>query len=325
MKTHVIILFLLAASQVTFSDEPAFSPKSMAYVLQADKLSPDRKTAVKTLKECHRDLIVIDASYESGSGNEGRWTKDEISEIRSGAADRKVVAYISIGEAEDYRSYWKKDWDANKDGKPDKGAPDFLDQVNPDWAGNYKVRYWKADWQKIILDEIGRIIDQGFDGIYLDIVDGFEFFEYDKIKKDWQDGKKNPDTGKSYREDMIAWVEKIAEFARKVKKEFIVIPQNGSQLLKNPEFVRTISAIGIEDLFTEGNKIRKPSDAKDRIDNLSEMKKAGKPVLLIEYGKNEKAREASRKGAAKNGLILLITDRELATPGEAVHENSKTR
>ncbi len=289
----------------------------MAYVLQGEKLSPDRKSAVKLLKECGRELVVVDVCYEGGKGDGGRWTKDEIGEIRSGAPNRKIAAYISIGEAEDYRPYWKKEWDADNDGKPDRAAPAFLDKVNPDWPGNYKVKYWNADWQKIILNEIARITDQGFDGVYLDIVDAFEFFEYDSVKMDWQDDRRNPDTGKTYREDMISWVGKIAEFARGTRKDFIVIPQNGSQLLKDPGFVKTISAIGIEDLFTEGNKIRKPKDFKDRLAYLSEMRKAGKAVLVIEYGTDEKSNTASMKGASENGFTLLITDRNLTTIGKS--------
>jgi len=317
-----LTLLFIGSLSIIAGDSP-FIPKSMAYVLQGEELSKNRKKAVALLRDSGRDLIVIDASYEVGAGDGGRWSKEEIKEIRSGLEGRKVVAYISIGEAEDYRIYWKKEWDANKDGKPDNGAPDFLCEVNPDWAGNYKVKYWKPEWQKIILDEISRILTQGFDGVYLDIVDAFEFFEYDKLKKDWQDDRKDPDTGKTYREDMIAWIAKIADFARERKKDFIVIPQNGSQLLKDPGFVKSINAIGIEDLFTEGNKIRKPEDVKDRLEHLSIIKKAGKPVFLIEYGTNENAKEASRKGALDHGFILLITDRKLTTLGEPWNGNSK--
>ena len=57
---------------------------------------------------------------------------------------------MSIGEAETYRWYWKKAWDANLDGVPDKGAPSWLGRSNPDWLDNYKVRFWEPGWQKLI-------------------------------------------------------------------------------------------------------------------------------------------------------------------------------
>ena len=59
--------------------------------------------------------------------------------------------------------------------------PSWLAGENPDWPGNYKVRYWNTDWQKIIFGEgdsyLGLILDAGFDGVYLDIIDAFEYFE----------------------------------------------------------------------------------------------------------------------------------------------------
>ncbi|TAN37800.1 MAG: hypothetical protein EPN23_04615 [Verrucomicrobia bacterium] len=44
-------------------------------------------------------------------------------------------AYLSIGEAGDYRGYWEKEWSAQ--------PPTWLGAENPDWKGNFKVRYWQ--------------------------------------------------------------------------------------------------------------------------------------------------------------------------------------
>jgi cysteinyl-tRNA synthetase len=84
-----------------------------------------------------------------------------------------VFCYLSIGEAEDYRYYWQPDWNNNK--------PDWLGAENPDWAGNYKVKYWHKSWQDIIYGNnhsyLQKILDAGFNGVYLDIIDAFEYFE----------------------------------------------------------------------------------------------------------------------------------------------------
>jgi len=83
------------------------------------------------------------------------------------------LAYISIGEAENYRYYWQSQW--NND------PPIWLDEENPDWHGNFKVRYWEPEWQNIIYGNnqsyLKKVLDAGFDGAYLDIIDAFEFFE----------------------------------------------------------------------------------------------------------------------------------------------------
>jgi cysteinyl-tRNA synthetase len=80
---------------------------------------------------------------------------------------------MSIGEAEDYRYYWKPEWKRN--------PPAWLGKVNPDWPGCYKVHYWDKNWQDIIFGNnssyLKRILDAGFDGAYLDIIDAFEYFE----------------------------------------------------------------------------------------------------------------------------------------------------
>ena len=83
---------------------------------------------------------------------------------------------MSIGEAENYRWYWQKSWDANRNGKPDAGAPAWLGPSNPDWPGNYKVRYWDAGWQELVYAYIDKVLDAGYDGVYLDIVDAYQYW-----------------------------------------------------------------------------------------------------------------------------------------------------
>ncbi|MHA1249170.1 MAG: endo alpha-1,4 polygalactosaminidase [Candidatus Helarchaeota archaeon] len=93
--------------------------------------------------------------------------------LKPSGSKRLVLAYLSIGEAEDYRYYWKSEWNTN--------PPDWLCNENPNWLGNYKVKYWYAEWQNIIFGNnesyVYKIINSGFDGIYLDIIDAFEYFK----------------------------------------------------------------------------------------------------------------------------------------------------
>ncbi len=119
----------------------AVPPRSFAYVLQAEGIGKTRQAAASCLKDCGRDWVVIDPSYDGGS--DGNWTGEELNTIRRGRAGRKVLAYLSIGEAENYRAYWRREWDANRDGKPDQKAPAWLCAENPEWKGNYRVKYWR--------------------------------------------------------------------------------------------------------------------------------------------------------------------------------------
>lgn len=313
MKHIATCLIFLASSWSQAADAPAFAPNSMAYVLQADKLATSREAAVQKLATCERDLIVIDAAFSS----EGDWTPSEIATIRAGKSGRRVIAYVSIGEAEDYRRYWHKSWDADKDGKPDASAPKFLNAENPDWKGNYRVRYWQPAWQQIMLLAVDKVVAQGFDGIYLDIVDAFEFYEYDAATKDWLDDRPNPETGKTYRQDMIAWIVSIAQRARTRHPGFLVIPQNASQLLAHADYREVISAIGVEDLFVADKKLRSEKQSRFVMNFLKQLKLGGKPVLVIDYPTSESIHTAAFEAAAKQGFTLLLTDRQLTTLGES--------
>lgn len=122
------------------------------------------------LKRTNYDLIVIDAFF-----NDEILSKDDIDsiKIKNNGKKRLIIAYMSIGEAENYRYYWNEKWNSDK--------PDFLEKENPDWEGNYKVKYWNKDWQNIIYGNdnsyLKKIVNSGFDGVYLDIIDAFEYFE----------------------------------------------------------------------------------------------------------------------------------------------------
>jgi len=116
------------------------------------------------------DVFIIDAFYDDEP-----LTAAEVSTLgtKANGGRRLVIAYLSIGEAENYRYYWQPDW------RP--GTPSWLAEENPDFAGNYKVRYWEQGWQDVILrgpdGYLNRITGAGFDGVYLDLIDAFEYFE----------------------------------------------------------------------------------------------------------------------------------------------------
>lgn len=116
------------------------------------------------------DVLIIDAFYE-----DEQLSKNEVAslKVKANGGKRLVLAYMSIGEAEDYRYYWNTDWEAN--------APEWLVEENSEWEGNFKVKYWNSDWQGIIYSNsdsyLNKLLSSGFDGAYLDIIDAYEYFE----------------------------------------------------------------------------------------------------------------------------------------------------
>ena len=117
------------------------------------------------------DLLIIDAYFS----NDEMLTHEDVNHLKEkiNGGKRLILSYLSIGEAENYRYYWQKEWDIN--------PPSWLEEENPDWSGNYKVRYWDKEWREIIFGNpdayLDKILKAGFDGVYLDLVDSFEYFE----------------------------------------------------------------------------------------------------------------------------------------------------
>jgi cysteinyl-tRNA synthetase len=117
------------------------------------------------------DIAIIDLFFNESD----ELTPTDVAslKVKANGGTRLVIAYMSIGEAEDYRYYWNTAWETS--------PPSWLEGENPDWPGNYKVRYWDENWQKIIYGNndsyVKKILDAGFDGVYLDIIDAFEYFE----------------------------------------------------------------------------------------------------------------------------------------------------
>ncbi len=149
--------------------ESLFQANNFLYLINPGNFS-SADDMVANMQASNYDVLIIDAYF-----NDVLLTPTQVANLKTKAngGARKVVAYMSIGEAEDYRFYWQADWKV--------GNPSFIKAVNPDWPGNYKVEYWNKDWQAVIYGNenayVDKLLEAGFDGAYLDIIDGFEYFE----------------------------------------------------------------------------------------------------------------------------------------------------
>ncbi len=306
-----LYLLLTAAFTAVFGGECLGTPLpadfTYTYILQAEKLAPTRSEAVRLLRRCDRDLIVIDPFFSQ----EQRWSPDDIAGICAGKAGRKVIAYLSIGEAENYRPYWSESWN-----NPEK-RPEYILEENPDWKGNFKVKYWNNSWRQIVFSELERITVAGFDGVLLDIVDAFEFFEVDE-DGEYTDYKINPDTGNSYRADMINFVTLLhRQLQRLAGTEALIIPQNAVQLLESSDYQNIISMQAVEDLFTVGNKSQPREHRNYVMSFLESFSAGGKQIILTEYPVKSKYRKIAEQGAQKHRLTLLLTTRGLDILGKS--------
>lgn len=139
--------------------------ENFLYILNPNKFK-NKKEYYNALKNTNYDLIIIDPSF-----NGEFFSKSEIERLKykKSGEKRLLIAYFSIGEAENYREYWEKEWD--------KELPNWIVKENENWEGNYIVKYWSAEWKEIIKKYQDKLDEIGVDGYYLDTIDSFEFFE----------------------------------------------------------------------------------------------------------------------------------------------------
>ena len=143
--------------------------KNFLYLINPSAYST-KNDFLTAIQGTNYDIVLIDLFF-----NDTALTPANVASLKTKAAggSRLVIAYMSIGEAEDYRYYWQSSWKTS--------PPSWLAAENPDWPGNYKVRYWDPNWQSIIYGNNNsyqkKVLDAGFDGVYLDIIDAFEYFE----------------------------------------------------------------------------------------------------------------------------------------------------
>lgn len=241
------------------------------------------------------DLLVIDYSVSGEEAGERSPLEIESLRRRPDGSKRIVLAYLSIGEAEDYRFYWKQV----------RQVPDLVGPKNPKWPGNYRVRYWKPEWWHVIFQGEGsyveRILYQGFDGLFLDTVDAAEW---------WEDFGVEDAASR-----MAELVTAIATFARARRPDFIVVAQNPFRILDFPGIVSILDGISCEaHLFQHGRPVPK-ARWEGIVRQLREIQLRNLAVLVIEYPAN--AAQANRlfQMCAKEGFVCFAGPKLLDGPG----------
>lgn len=288
----VLIVLSSGCSKLFESENPL---DSWAYQLQ----NADPHEIVST----NFDIIVMD--YSRDGTDSGAYTSSDIELIK--VAGKIPIAYLSIGEAENYRFYWEDSWDTL--------PPEWLGPENPNWPGNYAVRYWDSAWQHIIFTYIDKILAQGFRGLYLDKVDEFEFWSSEDSIMTERDAAIR----------MINFIVSIVNYCKSREgADFYIIPQNGENLIYHDntgELLREVSGWGVEDLFYDGVLPLSSEVTAERCQYLDVVKNSGRFILSVDYvddgtgyqGDNKVRIDDYRAKALSKGYIPYAarSDREL--------------
>jgi cysteinyl-tRNA synthetase len=291
--------------------------------------------AVDLLVNSRYDLLVVEPTRTDWSSDDKLFdTRAMVDRIKSSTAHdgihrKLIVAYIDIGEAEDWRWYWtwSQEWEPG-DPRP-VDWPDFILTHDPDgWEGNYPVAYWNLHWKDIIIygnnqnsspyGDYNSVIDEtirdGFDGIYLDWVEGFENEAVIQAANR---------AGKDPRTEMISFIREMKDYAEQRQPGFIIIQQNGSALVQgHAELLEIVHGIAQEGIWYEGDATDNwndpdgydwnvPADWRaEYFNNLAQYQSAGLPVFDCEYAL-QFANDAYSKSYNRN-FIPYCTRRSLS-------------
>jgi uncharacterized protein (TIGR01370 family) len=213
-----------------------------------------------------------------------------------------LYAYTSIGEAEDYRDYWTSEWTAS--------VPNFILGENEDWAGNYRVEFWNSEWQAIVYDRIDDLLEAGYNGAYLDIVDGYTV---DEVIAAY------PGTDAELRQEMIDFVIEISKYAKAQNPDFDIIPQNAVGLLgvsedgpeggANMDYINAIDGLGVEDLWFNDNQTSTWTSGD--LEYIELASNAGLFVLATSYPTQNGKQETFIENAIVASLIPFVAERDL--------------
>lgn len=251
-------------------------------------------------------LFVIDYSKDGTHGR--RFSREEIHRLKNRGRNQ-VVSYMSIGEAEEYRWYFKT------------LTKEVVAAPNPSWPDNRTVFYWDSRWQEVILGQEGylsAIVNAGFDGVYLDIVDAYMRF---------------PDR-KNAASEMVEFLVKIKDFLNQHGKK-IVIAQNAPCILSRKNFeglsddqydgVRksyfwAVDAIALESTFFMGQQWQdnpyRPNQ--DTIQCVEDLHGEGVDVLAVDYlVRHQDSISRAHELYVEHDYLGFVTDRDLK--GQSIH------
>ena len=243
--------------------------KSWTYQLQGDTSRVARSNA---------DVAVVDPDH-AGSAQKFKSKRD--------GSKRAVLAYISVGEVEEGRSYMKN------------GGRRFSTGRTQGWQGNYAAKYWDPEWKEIVKARVKEAMDKGYDGVYLDRVDTYE-------------NVKAPGGSKA---EMVKLVEEVSRAAKSKKGNAAVIVQNSEELVNDERYARAIDGIAKEDLYhgIRHDKRRNSSEEVSEAEkHLSRAKAKGKSVMVVEYLDDDDDDADSVKSRARSkGFVPTTARREL--------------
>ncbi len=208
----------------------------------------------------------------------------------------KLFAYVSIGEVEPNRKYYKdikKDWILGE---------------NKDWK-TYIIDLRNKDCREFLIRNVLSNLEN-YDGFFFDTLDSYQLV----LKK--------PEDIKAYEESIISFINQVKS---KYPEKKIII-NRGFEVV---EYVKDkIDAVVAESLLYGLNtknmtyKKQKEEDTMWLLNQLNKIKQLGINVVVIDYidPKDKKLQKEVAKKIYQYGFIPYVTDKYLQTLGTSIYQ-----
>lgn len=286
-----------------------------AWVYQLQGL--ERPGATDRLVRADADLFVLETT-DTVRGSEDFPIRGLVTRLHARGGRRPLcLAYLNVGQAEDYRTYWRDAWrPAAATGARRTG---FVLCPDPDgWEGNFPVAYWDPAWPPVLFGSpdalLDRILTQGFDGVYLDWVLGFaDPFVAATAKREGVDPARA----------MGNLIRALRTYARAARPGFLIVVQNPGDLIDRvPGITVLIDGIAQEGLLFQGEATddwrapaagghRRPADDEWNTAALARLlRRYGErtmPVFTVDYALDADDRREALEASRAFGFIPCVT------------------
>jgi cysteinyl-tRNA synthetase len=227
------------------------------------------------------DLAVIDLTRD---GESDYFTPDEIGALQ--ATGKIVLAYFEIGAIEEYRPEWT-----------DVPAELKLGAVGG-WPDEQYVAYWDERWWPVVQGRIDRALAAGFDGVYLDIVNGYEEIPEDAAGTDRDDLARR----------MVDLLIRISTYAKQRDTAFRIVPQNAPELYTYPGYLDAIDGLGMEELTVIATDSLCDEDwCAESFAAAKAVHDAGKLVLTVDYANRTANIDRAYRRSRDAGFVPYVT------------------
>ena len=200
-----------------------------------------------------------------------------------------VLGYVNFGYAEEWRSYW-----------PRVRGEEWIHGATG-YTGEFFVEYWDPRWHKVVLEEVEKACEMGFNGVFFDNIDACVVVGEEGLE--WA-------AGLNLTELMVDSIARVSELAREeCGAGFKVYVNIGSalELLTDSRFLSSIDGVLREEAWYtvgDGRSIRVAEDETALvIEYLTRARHAGKVVVVADFLDSKELAEEFCSKCWEHGFI----------------------